>query len=224
MVEISSQQFLNTSRGVETSRPSSVNLNSTSAPSSSEEISSNEEQTPAQKRQQREFEQAVDRQLRQLESRDREVRAHEAAHVAAGGQYVTSGPSYSYQRGPNGRFYAVGGEVKLDVSAIPSNPQATLDKAEVIQRAALAPAQPSPQDLRVASNAARLASKARVDIAIQQREQLQAQGAEKNQSGPDQGVEGNSHTGSVSGVRSTTSGYGNVSLAAPAKEVFDIVA
>ena len=221
-MEISSQQVVATTRGVETTRPSSVNVNSTPPPNSSDRIdTSNEEQTAAQKREQQNYEQNVARQLQQLQSRDREVRAHEAAHIAAGGQYVSSGPQYTYQRGPNGRFYAIGGEVQLDVSAIPSNPEATLDKAEVIRRAALAPAQPSPQDLRVASNATRLASRARVEIAIQQREQQQAQ----VEAGKDKKAEENVAESSViTGTTFGASTYGNASLAEPARDVFDIVA
>jgi len=220
MVEITSQHFLNTSRGVETSRPISVNFNTAQAASSAENLTSEEELTPAQERQQRQYEQQVERQLQQLQSRDREVRAHEAAHVAAGGQHVAGGPSYTYQRGPNGRFYAVGGEVQIDTSPVAGNPQATLDKAEVIQRAALAPAQPSAQDRQVASNAARLASRARLDIAIQQREQQQARVEEK--AGED-GAAGESSV-AVDDASSTGAAYQTSSLAEPAKDVFDIVA
>lgn len=111
--------------------------------------------------------------LRQLRSRDREVRAHEAAHVAAGGSLVRGGPSFTLQRGPDGRSYAIGGEVQLDTSAVPDNPEATLRKSEQVRAAALAPAQPSPQDLRVAANAGQLAARARIDIAIQRREEAQ---------------------------------------------------
>ncbi|RDH84470.1 MAG: hypothetical protein DIZ80_03040 [endosymbiont of Galathealinum brachiosum] len=109
--------------------------------------------------------------LRQLRARDREVRAHEAAHVAAGGSLVRGGPSFTFQAGPDGRTYAIGGEVRLDVSPVANDPQATLSKADQIRAAALAPANPSPQDLRVAANANQLASRARVDLAIQRREE-----------------------------------------------------
>lgn len=109
--------------------------------------------------------------LRQLRSRDREVRAHEAAHAAAGGSLVRGGPSYTFQTGPDGRTYAIGGEVRLDVSPVANDPQATLSKADQIRAAALAPANPSPQDLRVAANANQLASRARVDLAVQRREE-----------------------------------------------------
>lgn len=111
--------------------------------------------------------------ITQLRTRDREVRAHEAAHVSAGGSFVRGGPSFTYQKGPDGRSYAIGGEVQLDVSAVANDPQATLTKASIIRNAALAPAEPSAQDRRVASNANQLASRARVDLAVLRREETQ---------------------------------------------------
>ncbi len=105
--------------------------------------------------------------LQQLQARDREVRAHELAHVAAGAGLVRSGAAFSYQRGPDGRFYAVGGEVGIDTSAVPGDPVATQRKAEQIQRAALAPAQPSGQDRAVAAQAARMAMEARLQQALE---------------------------------------------------------
>jgi len=121
--------------------------------------------------------------VRQLRARDREVRAHEAAHVAAGGSLVRGGPSFTYQTGPDGRSYAIGGEVQIDASGVANDPQATLAKSNQIRAAALAPANPSAQDLRVAANANQLASRARVDIAIQRREEAQL---EENQRAVDE--------------------------------------
>ena len=113
--------------------------------------------------------------LRELRARDREVRAHEAAHTAAGGSLVRGGPSFTFQTGPDGRTYAVGGEVSIDVSPVANDPQATLSKADQIRAAALAPVNPSPQDLRVAANANQLASRARVDLAVQRREETKVE-------------------------------------------------
>lgn len=104
------------------------------------------------------------RQLQTLKNRDREVRAHELAHVSVGGQY-TSGARFTYEKGSDGILYAVAGEVSINTSSIANNPQATLEKAQIIQRAALAPAAPSPQDRSVAASAAAMAQKARIDIA-----------------------------------------------------------
>ena len=117
-------------------------------------------------------------QVRQLASREREVIAHEQAHSAVGGRYAGA-PSYSYTRGPDGRSYISGGEVSIDVSPVPNDPEATLRKMEVVQRAALAPAEPSGQDLRVAAAARAIAAQARAELAEQQRAEQQAAQAER---------------------------------------------
>jgi hypothetical protein len=101
--------------------------------------------------------------LRELKQRDREVRAHEQAHVAAGGGHVQGGISYQYQTGPDGRLYAVGGSVNIDTSPVPGNPEATEEKARAVRRAALAPAQPSGQDRQVAARAGQMEAEARVE-------------------------------------------------------------
>ncbi|MEM9602260.1 MAG: putative metalloprotease CJM1_0395 family protein [Pseudomonadota bacterium] len=107
---------------------------------------------------------AESQQVRELSARDREVRAHEQAHLVAAGPYSTYGPNYSYQTGPDGRRYAIGGEVGIDTAVVPDDPQATLAKMQVVQRAALAPAEPSTQDMRVAADAAQKAAQARMAI------------------------------------------------------------
>jgi len=104
------------------------------------------------------------KQIQQLKARDQVVRAHEAAHIAAGHGLVSGGAQYSYQQGPDGIQYAVGGEVQIDVSEVASNPQATLEKAQQIQAAALAPSQPSAQDRNIAAQAAQMAIEARAEI------------------------------------------------------------
>ena len=104
--------------------------------------------------------------IRTLSQRENEVHAHENAHSAIGGQYAGSA-SYTYQRGPDGVNYAVGGEVSIDASAIPGDPAATLQKMQLIQRAALAPAEPSAQDRKVAALAAQQANQARAELASQ---------------------------------------------------------
>ncbi|WP_294948452.1 putative metalloprotease CJM1_0395 family protein [Sulfurivirga sp.] len=103
------------------------------------------------------------RQLERLRARDREVRAHEMAHLAAAGGYATSGMQLTYETGPDGRQYAVGGEVGIDVSP-GRTPEETIAKMQVVQRAALAPAEPSPQDQRVAALAAQQMAQAAVEL------------------------------------------------------------
>ena len=102
--------------------------------------------------------------IEKLEKVDAEVRAHELAHIAAGGEYITSGATFSYQQGPDGKKYAVGGEVSIDTASEPGDPEATLQKMRRVRAAALAPAQPSSQDLKVASNAASQAAKGMAEI------------------------------------------------------------
>ena len=103
-------------------------------------------------------------QLRALQSTDRAVRAHEQAHLSVAGRYATSGANLEYRRGPDNRQYAVAGEVSIDTAPVPGDPQATLLKAEVIRRAALAPANPSAQDRQVAAAASRMAAEARLEL------------------------------------------------------------
>jgi len=98
--------------------------------------------------------------IRQLKERDLEVRAHEMAHLANAGQYARGGPTYSYQQGPDGRRYAVGGEVPIDLGK-EQTPAQTLQKMQAVKRAALAPAQPSAADRSIAATAAALESQAR---------------------------------------------------------------
>lgn len=98
--------------------------------------------------------------LRELQQRDAEVRSHEQAHLAAGGPHVSGGANYTYQKGPDGRQYAIGGQVSIDVSAVPGDPDATREKARQARRAALAPGEPSGQDRQVAAKAATLEAKA----------------------------------------------------------------
>ena len=80
--------------------------------------------------------------LGKLKARDTQVRQHEAAHLAAAGGQATSGASYTYQKGPDGVSYAIGGEVGIDLSP-GRTPSETIARARQVQAAALAPADPS---------------------------------------------------------------------------------
>lgn len=102
--------------------------------------------------------------VRDLQKRDRQVRAHEQAHLAAAAGLARSGAKFEYESGPDGKRYAVGGEVDIDTSAEEGDPQATIRKAQRIRRAAMAPADPSAQDRRVAAEAAAMAVKAQQEL------------------------------------------------------------
>ncbi|HPO14789.1 MAG TPA: putative metalloprotease CJM1_0395 family protein [Candidatus Hydrogenedentes bacterium] len=113
--------------------------------------------------------------VRNLKQRDAEVRRHEQAHLSAAGRYARGGAHYTYTRGPDGRLYATGGEVSLDVSPT-RTPQGTITKAGVLKAAALAPAKPSAQDRAVAAAAGRMESEARAELAKLRIEESQRQG------------------------------------------------
>lgn len=114
--------------------------------------------------------------VQELKQRDQEVRAHEAAHAAAGGQYAGA-PTYTYTQGPDGRRYATGGEVSIDLSP-GSTPEETARKADQIAAAALAPADPSGQDRAVAAAAAKMKIEAQAEASRQRQEEQEAKRAE----------------------------------------------
>ncbi len=103
-----------------------------------------------------------------LKKRDQEVKAHEQAHIAAGSGVVIGGANYEYQRGPDGKMCAVGGEVKIDTSR-ENSPAQTISKMQQVTRATLAPAQPSAQDRSVAAQAAQVEADARSELAKESR-------------------------------------------------------
>jgi len=111
-----------------------------------------------------EFSEEEQKMISELKSRDQEVRNHEQAHIAAGGAYVRGGASYSYQSGPDGKQYAIGGEVSIDTSSAKDNPAATIAKMQAVRSAALAPASPSGQDRAVAAAASQIEAQARIDL------------------------------------------------------------
>ena len=109
--------------------------------------------------------------IAKLRARDTKVRAHEQAHAAAAAGLAKGGPNFTYERGSDGKLYAVGGEVNIDTSPVSGNPEATIRKAKQIQAAALAPADPSAQDRAVAASATAMEVKARQELQQERRGQ-----------------------------------------------------
>jgi len=107
-----------------------------------------------------------------LRARDVEVRRHEAAHIAAGNGYIVGGASFTYQLGPDGRQYAVSGEVGIDSSPVPGRPEETVRKMRVVRAAALAVPRPSPSDFAVAARAAQAEAAALAQIAAARAEEM----------------------------------------------------
>jgi hypothetical protein len=116
--------------------------------------------------QQQKEEQAEQQRIAELKARDQEVKVHEQAHAAIGGQYAGA-PSYEYETGPDGQQYATGGEVRIDVSEVPNDPRATIQKMQQVKAAALAPAEPSSADRSVAAQASRTLMEAQADLAAE---------------------------------------------------------
>jgi hypothetical protein len=112
------------------------------------------------------------REIQKLQLRDAEVKAHEQAHLSAAGQYAAGGASFTYTTGPNGKRYATGGEVPIDLSK-EKDPQATLLKMSQVRRAALAPATPSAADRSIAARATMIAAEASKEINSTTDEKLQ---------------------------------------------------
>lgn len=106
--------------------------------------------------------------VQRLEQMERSVREHERSHLVAARDLAISGPSYRNEHGPDGQEYAVGGEVNISASTVEGDAQATIDKALKMERAALAPADPSAQDMQVAAQARAIASKAYRKLAREQ--------------------------------------------------------
>ena len=121
-------------------------------------------------------------QVRQLKQRDQEVRRHEAAHASVGGQFAGA-PSFTYEAGPDGQRYAVGGEVSIDVSP-GRTPEETARKADQIRAAALAPADPSGQDRAVAAAAVKMKLDANAEAAKQHQDELKAKQEEAKADAP----------------------------------------
>ena len=148
--------------------PTGTERTRTAQPTAEEELS------PAEKKQ-----------VAHLKQQDAEVRRHEQAHLAAAGPYGQGPPKYEYEEGPDGKRYAVGGHVGIDTAEIEGDPEATLKKARIIKRAALAPQEPSQQDRKVAREADQMAQKAERELRDQKAEETktQANGASGEQPG-----------------------------------------
>jgi hypothetical protein len=110
-----------------------------------------------------------------LQSVDAEVRAHERAHMAAADGYARGGPHYNYIIGPDGKLYAVGGSIQVDLSPVPGNPEATIRKARIIRRAAYAVMDPSSADMQVAARAYRMEMQAQRELERERSEKTEEQ-------------------------------------------------
>ena len=106
-------------------------------------------------------------QLAELKQTDAQVKAHEHAHKSTAAGLTTSGPNYEYETGPDGKKYAVAGDVNVSYQKS-SDPEVNLKNAQQLKAAALAPADPSSQDRKVAMQADREIAQARQEIMEEQ--------------------------------------------------------
>jgi hypothetical protein len=113
--------------------------------------------------------------VKELEQIDSEIRAHEAAHLGAGGGVVSGGANFTYTQGSDGKMYATAGEVPIDASE-GKTPQETIQKAQAIRAAAMAPSDPSPQDYKVAASAVIMEMKAKQELQSMNDEQQKQNG------------------------------------------------
>ena len=114
---------------------------------------------------------AEQKQVEQLKKNDVAIHRHEQAHAAAGSQYAGA-PQYSYTSGPDGQRYANAGDVSIDISPVAGDPKATIEKMDVVQRAANAPAEPSGADRSVSAKAAAAKQTAQMELAQLKAEEL----------------------------------------------------
>ena len=104
----------------------------------------------------------IKQEILKLQQIDTHVKNHELAHQSAGGELAGS-PSYTYKIGPDGKRYAISGEVPIRIEK-GNTPQETIENMEKVKAAALAPADPSPQDLKVAATAEMIEVKAMFEM------------------------------------------------------------
>lgn len=89
-----------------------------------------------------------ERVLAKFKNKDAQIRSHEQAHASIG--HTTTPISYTYQQGPDGKMYAVGGSVRMDTS-MPDDPKAAAFKLDMLQKAATGPTDLSGADNTIAS-------------------------------------------------------------------------
>ncbi|WP_218997287.1 putative metalloprotease CJM1_0395 family protein [Shewanella algae] len=143
-------------------RQSTGESNSTSAAEPKPDEAQQKQQQNRESREQ----QALEREIDSLMKRDTQVRSHEQAHAAVGGIHAGQ-PAFEFEKGPDGKRYAVEGEVQIDVSVVNGDPLATMAKMKQVYAAAMAPVDPSMADIRVAAEAMRKYNQAREEAGTQ---------------------------------------------------------
>ncbi|WP_304223917.1 putative metalloprotease CJM1_0395 family protein [Gracilinema caldarium] len=110
----------------------------------------------------------------ELVSADQDVKAHEHAHMSVLGPYAAGAINYTYITLPDGSKYAVGGSIKVDLTPVPGDPEATIRKARAIINASYAVSSPSPADMRVAAQAYQMEMQAQRELEQAKKEESKA--------------------------------------------------
>lgn len=98
--------------------------------------------------------------------------AHENVHKLADSG-VTDGVLYTHTTGPDNERYITGSEVSVEMPDSTGEAEDTISLLEKVRQAALAPEQPSPQDLRVAASAQVQIQQVRSDLSGESIEEQQ---------------------------------------------------
>lgn len=99
---------------------------------------------------------------KRLELSQTHIQRHVESHLAVTTQH-SSPPNYHY-RPFDGELFVVSGDIVFETSAEPNNPQATLEKAQLIRMASMAPAGPTLQDRNASLQAIMMAVQAKGEI------------------------------------------------------------
>jgi hypothetical protein len=185
------EEATRTTSNSNTSRPTNTtngNHSSDEVPKDTEEAKDSTKSKESElKAKQNELTDAEKKIVEQMKKRDNEVRIHENQHKSVGGQYAGS-PSYTYERGPDGKQYITEGEVSISLSN-ESTAEKTIEKMRIVQNAALAPAEPSAADRKVAAEASRIEQIARQEINNQKLEESKELLEENSKSSEESKVE-----------------------------------
>jgi restriction endonuclease S subunit len=133
----SNKPFINANRSIQQNNYAKNNNTKNILKNDLKNTKDNDELSPEQKRH-----------VEELKQIERKVEAHEQAHKSVGGEFAGS-MSYSYTQGPDGRRYKTGGEVSISIPS-DDDPEKLIAQLMQVKRAALAPSDPSPQDIKVA--------------------------------------------------------------------------
>ncbi len=84
--------------------------------------------------------------VNELKSRDKEVRLHEAEHMRNPELISVGGPKFTYAIGPDGKAYAIGGNVTLTTGK-PKSPEDAMQKAMALKNSSMGVGEPSSKDI-----------------------------------------------------------------------------